>query len=168
MEKKFKREDQLHLRDCFEQFTPLNTPPELILVHLVNDPELHWPKAMKPGVPRDQSKYCCFYRDHVHEVSDCIKLKKQIENLIQRGCLRRFIQAKPELSAQPHLHERREDRLHCPKVEPQQPLGEIRVIFGGFVGNEESNSSPSAHARRLQLARSSLSKKPSKDRKMEE
>lgn len=84
-QKHINAEDRLHFREQFEQFMPLNTTPKRILVHLVNDLELHWPRAIKPGVPRNQSKYYRFHRDHDHETSDCIELKKQIEVLIQHG-----------------------------------------------------------------------------------
>lgn len=39
-EKKPRHNDRPRFRERFERFTPLNTTPERILVHLVNDPEL--------------------------------------------------------------------------------------------------------------------------------
>ncbi|XP_058217315.1 uncharacterized protein LOC131328385 [Rhododendron vialii] len=75
-DKKLRSGDRLRFRERFERFTPLNTMPERMLVHLINGPELQWPRVMKLGVLKDQSKYCHFHRDHVHETSDCIKLKK--------------------------------------------------------------------------------------------
>lgn len=81
-EKKPRHNDRPRFQVRFERFMPLNTTPECVLVHLVIDLELQWPREMRPGVPRDQSKYCHFHRDHGHETSDCIKLKKLIEALI--------------------------------------------------------------------------------------
>ena len=40
---------------------------------------------------RDSTKYCEFHRDHGHGTDDCIQLRKEIEHLIQRGHLRRFV-----------------------------------------------------------------------------
>ena len=40
---------------------------------------------------RDNSKYCEFHRDYGHRMDECIQLKREIEYLIQRGYLRRFI-----------------------------------------------------------------------------
>ena len=47
---------------------------------------------------RDNSRYCEFHRDYGHRTDDCIQLRKEIEYLIQRGYLRRFIA--PEGQAQ--------------------------------------------------------------------
>ena len=40
---------------------------------------------------RDNTKYCEFHRDHGHRTDDCIQLRKEIEYLIQRGHLRRYV-----------------------------------------------------------------------------
>ena len=40
---------------------------------------------------RDHTKYYEFHRDYEHNMNDCIQLKKEIEYLIWRGYLRRFI-----------------------------------------------------------------------------
>ena len=51
---------------------------------------------------RDNSKYCEFHRDYGHRKDDCIQLKREIEYLIWRGYLRRFIspESKPHNQAQ--------------------------------------------------------------------
>ena len=51
----------------------------------------------KPAT-RDNTRYCEFHRDYGHRTNDCIQLKKEIENLIWHGYLRRFIA--PENQAQ--------------------------------------------------------------------
>ena len=92
---------------------------------------------------RDSTKYCEFHRDHGHRTDDCIRLKKEIEYLIRRGHLRRFMalegrdQAPPPSSRQPTL------------TQHQQPLGEIYVISGGFAGGGESISTQKAHLRSI-------------------
>ena len=40
---------------------------------------------------RDLTKYYEFHRDHGHRTNDCIQLRKEIEYLIGRGHLRRFV-----------------------------------------------------------------------------
>ena len=40
---------------------------------------------------RDSTKYCEFHRDHGHRTDDCIQLRKEIEYLIRRGHLSRFV-----------------------------------------------------------------------------
>ena len=88
---------------------------------------------------RDITKYCKFNRDHRHGRDDCIQLKKEIEFLIQREHLRHYVAP--------------EDRNQAPLLPPrqpapaqhQQPLGEIKVISGGFAGGGESSSARKAH-----------------------
>ena len=40
---------------------------------------------------RDNTNYCEFHRDYGHHIDDFIQLRKEIEYLIRRGYLRRFI-----------------------------------------------------------------------------
>ena len=103
---------------------------------------------------RDNTKYCEFHRDYGHRTDDCIQLKKEIEYLIRRGYLRRFIapenqpqnQAQNQASAQhPPPPPRQTTTQH------QQPLGEIHVISGGFAGGGESISARKAHLRSIRL-----------------
>ena len=92
---------------------------------------------------RDITKYCEFHRDHGHRTDDCIQLKKEIEFLIRRGNLGRYLDPK--------------DRNQAPSPPPrklaltrhQQPLGEINVISEGFVGGGESSSARKANLRSI-------------------
>ena len=40
---------------------------------------------------RDDTKYCEFHKDHGHRTDDCIQLKKEIDYLIRRGHLSRYV-----------------------------------------------------------------------------
>ena len=40
---------------------------------------------------RNKKKYCHFYKDHDHYTKDCRDLKEQIEELIQKGKLQKFV-----------------------------------------------------------------------------
>ena len=92
---------------------------------------------------RDTTKYCEFHRDHRHRTDDCIQLKKEIDFLIRRGHLHRYMaledrkQAPPLPPHQPALNQ------------PQQPMGEINVISGGFAGGGESSSARRDHLRSI-------------------
>ena len=47
---------------------------------------------MKPDpAKRDDTKYCEFHKGHGHRTYDCIQLKKEIEYLIRRGHLSRYV-----------------------------------------------------------------------------
>lgn len=40
---------------------------------------------------RNRSKFCRYHNDHEHGTEECIQLKKDIEALIKRGRLKRFL-----------------------------------------------------------------------------
>lgn len=46
-----------------------------------------------PAEKRDRSKYCEYHRDFGHTTGDCHQLQDAIEDLIQRGHLRYFVQS---------------------------------------------------------------------------
>ena len=92
---------------------------------------------------RDNTRYCEFHRDHENRTDDCIQLRKEIEYLIRQGYLRRYIASKGQDQAQPPPP--RQPTL----TQHQQPLGEIHVISGGFVGGGESSSARKAHLRSI-------------------
>ena len=92
---------------------------------------------------RDNTKYCEFHRDHGHRTDDCIQLRKEIEYLIWRGYLRRFVTSEGQDQTQ------QPPPPHQTTTQHQQPLGEIHVISGGFAGGGESSSARKAHLRSI-------------------
>ena len=92
---------------------------------------------------RNNTRYCEFHRDHGHRTDHCIHLRKEIEYLIRRGYLRGYIAFEGQDQAQPTPPRQPTPTQH------QQPLGEIHVILGGFVGGGESNSTRKAHLRSI-------------------
>ena len=104
---------------------------------------------------RDNTRYCEFHRDYGHRTDDCIQLKKEIEYLIRRGYLRRFIapENQPQNQAQNQaLAQQPPPPPRQTTTQHQQPLGEIHVISGGFAGGGESNSTRKAHLRSIRSA----------------
>ena len=91
---------------------------------------------------RDNTRYCEFHRDHGHRTDDCIQLRKEIEYLIRRRYLRRFVASEGQNQTQPPPP-RQTTTQH------QQPLGEIHMISGGFAGGGESSSARKAHLRSI-------------------
>ncbi|XP_058185743.1 uncharacterized protein LOC131302968 [Rhododendron vialii] len=99
-----------------------------------------------PQGRRAKDKYCKFHKDHGHNTNDCINLKQQIEDLIQRGRLQHFVTKKYQ--KQP----RREDTSKEGRygtIPRSGPNGEIKVIHGGFAGRGESGNARKAHLRKL-------------------
>ncbi|XP_058220272.1 uncharacterized protein LOC131330637 [Rhododendron vialii] len=85
-----------------------------------------------------------FHKDHGHNTDDCIDLKQQIEDLIQRGRLQRFVTNQKQSRREDTSKESRDGTT------PRSgPIGEIKVIHGGFVGGGESSNARKAHLRKL-------------------
>ncbi|MQM13883.1 hypothetical protein Taro_046808 [Colocasia esculenta] len=81
----------------FTNYTPLIVAPEQILAEIRNEAYVRWPQRMRSDPRRrDQNKYCRFHRDHGHDTSECRQLKDEIEDLIKRGYLGRFVRRNEE------------------------------------------------------------------------
>ena len=140
-----------------QRFTPLTASISQVLHEVRNEQFLRWPTQMKSDpATRDNTKYCEFHRDYGHRTDNCIQLRREIEYLIQRGYLRRFIS--PGNQAQNQAQNQTQNQNQAPTQQPpprqtttqhQQPLGEIHVISGGFAGGGESSSARKAHLRSL-------------------
>ncbi|XP_075658918.1 uncharacterized protein LOC142628762 [Castanea sativa] len=82
----------------------------------------------------DRKKYCCFHKDHNHYIEDCIDLKEQIEELIRKGKLQRFVKkggpsrTRDDDKGNREASPKDEDRMsqHPPSV-----IGEIKTTTGG-------------------------------------
>ncbi|KAH7850919.1 hypothetical protein Vadar_004634 [Vaccinium darrowii] len=116
-----------------------------ILDDLHDDPDLEWPRKLRSDPSkRPKDKWCRFHRDHGHTTDDCIDLKQQIEGLIQRGRLRRFVKnQKP-----PRRDERPRNNQNKDQIQ-NTSIGEIVVIHGGPGARGDSNKSRKAHLRKL-------------------
>ena len=104
---------------------------------------------------RDNTKYCEFHRDYGHRTDNCIQLRREIEYLIQRGYLRRFISPGNQAQNQAQNQNPTPTQQPPPRqttTQHQQPLGEIHVISGGFSGGGESSSTRKAHLRSIRSA----------------
>ena len=48
-------------------------------------------ETITPLNVRDKNKYCRFHKDHGHNTEDCRDLKEQIEELIHKGKLQKYV-----------------------------------------------------------------------------
>ena len=104
---------------------------------------------------RDNTKYCEFHRDYGHRTDNCIQLKREIEYLIRRGYLRRFISPESQPQGQAQNQALAQQPPPLPRqttTQHQQPLAEIHVISGGFAGGGESSLARKAHLRSIRAA----------------
>ena len=139
-----------------QHFTPLTTSVSQVLHEVRNEQFLRWPTQMKSDpATRDNTKYCEFHRDYGHHTDNCIQLRREIEYLIQRGYLRRFISPGNQAQSQTQNQNQAPTQQPPPRqttTQHQQPLGEIHVISGGFAGGGESSSARKAHLRSIRSA----------------
>ena len=144
-------------RYSLQSFTPLTSSVSQVLHEVRNEQFLRWPTQMKsdPTI-RDNTKYCEFHRDYGHRTDNCIQLKREIEYLIQRGYLRRFISPGNQAHNQAQNHNQAPSQQLSPRqttTQHQQPLGEIHVISGGFEKGGESSSARKGHLRSIRSAK---------------
>ena len=139
-----------------QRFTPLTASVSQVLHEVRNEQFLRWPAQMKSNpATRDNTKYCEFHRDYGHRTDNCIQLRREIEYLIQRGYLRRFISPGNQAQGQAQNQSQAPAQPPPPRqttTQHQQPLGEIHVISGGFAGGGESSSARKAHLRSIRSA----------------
>ena len=137
-------------------FTPLTASISQVLHEVRNEQFLRWPTQMKSDpATKDNTKYCEFHRDYGHHTDNCIQLRREIEYLIQRGYLRRFISPGNQAQNQTQNQNQAPTQQPPPRqttTQDQQPLGEIHVISGGFAGGGESSSARKAHLRSIRSA----------------
>ena len=115
-----------------------------VLCEVQHERFLRWSSQIKSDLAkRDDPKYCEFHKGHGHRTDDCIQLRKEIEYLIRRGHLSRYVALEGQEQIQPLPPRQPTPAQHQP------PLGEIHVISGGFAGGGESSSTRKAHLRNI-------------------
>lgn len=69
--------------------------PELINVLRKMGQQVKWPQKMKdPDSFWNPDFWCEFHRDHGHETEDCIALRIEVNELLQKRHLREFLSEK--------------------------------------------------------------------------
>ena len=74
------------------KFTPLVMPIDKIVMQIKDEHYLKWPRPLhsSPHIC-DKNKYYRFHKDHGHYTEDCQDLKEQIEELIRKGKLQKYV-----------------------------------------------------------------------------
>ena len=121
------------------KFTPLIMPIDKILAQIKDEHYLKWLRLLhsSPNVC-DKNKYYRFHKDHGHYTEDCRDLKEQIEELIRKGKLQKYVK-KGEPSKFKDINKRQHGSMSRDEDQPFQPpqnvIGEITTIAGGpFIG----------------------------------
>ncbi|XP_030963362.1 uncharacterized protein LOC115984480 [Quercus lobata] len=114
---------------------------------------LKWPRPLhsSPNVC-DKNKYCRFYKDHSHNTEDCRDLKEQIEELIRKGKLQKYVK-KREYSKfrddNKGQHESFSRDGNRPSQPPHKVIGEIKTITGGPFSRGSFKSLKKAYQRQV-------------------
>ena len=117
------------------KFTPLVLPIDQVLTEIKDEQYLKWPRPFhsSPSV-HDKRKYCRFHKDHRHYTEDCRNLKEQIEELIWKEKLLKYVK-KGDFSryrdGKKDQHEGSQKDEDCLPPRPQGAIGEIKTITGG-------------------------------------
>ncbi|XP_043701413.1 uncharacterized protein LOC122651907 [Telopea speciosissima] len=126
---------------------------------------------VKQAHERNKNKYCRFHQDHGHDTEECRQLNDEIEALIQRGRLSRFIKREGNNRRSDYRAREPEGRQRSPpradKEEPHRgkphtenvPLREITTIFGGLGMGGETSNSRKQHARNVLQAEVTVKKR---------
>ena len=91
----------------------------------------------------NKKKYCCFHKYHNHYTEDCKDLKEQIEELIRKRKLQKFVkmgESSRSRSDNKEKHKvvtRDEDNTFN---RPQSAIGEIKMITRGLSIGESFKS----------------------------
>ncbi|GAV77805.1 hypothetical protein CFOL_v3_21275, partial [Cephalotus follicularis] len=82
---------------------------------------------------RDVEKYCRYHRNHGHDTEECRQLKNQIEDLIRKGHLRKYVDRDAPQG-------RGKEAPRQQAEQQQQPIGVIHTISGGVAsgGNHKN------------------------------
>ena len=76
----------------FHNYAPLTAPRANVLMEIEGEGYLPKPTPLRgPLAKRNMKKYCRYHRDYGHDTEECYQLKDEIEALIRRGHLRRYV-----------------------------------------------------------------------------
>ncbi|GAV75884.1 hypothetical protein CFOL_v3_19360, partial [Cephalotus follicularis] len=82
---------------------------------------IQWPAPLRSAPEkRDSDKYCRYHRDHGHDTEEYKHLKNQIEDLVRKGHLRKYIDRNVS-----------QERRKCREKAPQQPEHSKRLKTSG-------------------------------------
>ncbi|GAV63505.1 hypothetical protein CFOL_v3_07023 [Cephalotus follicularis] len=129
----------------YNNFSPLLEPRTRILAVEKDKVPIQWLAQMRsPADKRDTEKYFRYHRDHGHDTEECRQLKNQIEDLIRKGYLRKYV----DRDAPQTMRERREEAPQQPaEQQQQQPMGVIHTISGGVASGGDHKNTRKAYGR---------------------
>ncbi|KAF3547503.1 hypothetical protein DY000_02008188 [Brassica cretica] len=111
--------------------------PELVNVLSQMGQQVKWPQKMKaPDSFRNPGLWCDFHRDHGHKTEDCVALRIEVNELLQKGHLREFLLEK----AKNHLN--KEVPAKSAGAIPASPPHRLKGEDQGLIAITEETSGP--------------------------
>ena len=106
-------------------------PVDKILIQFKDDLTLKWPKPLSSRLKSKNSrKYCEFHKGNGHSIDEYCEMKGQIEELIQRGKLQKFVEK--DYHSKPKTDEvSNDDQKEEEWDRPKPTIGEIQMITRG-------------------------------------
>ncbi|RRT83781.1 hypothetical protein B296_00005932 [Ensete ventricosum] len=135
-----KREDRSGMLSSRPPLMPLNSTRTEIFFQIWETSLLKAPNPIKSHSERcDKRRYCHFHREYDHDMKECRDLQYQIEDLIRREHLRRYVRDQSSLpDSRP------------PRDSSSRPKGPVKkqidVIFGGPASSGDSSSTCKTYA----------------------
>ena len=122
-------------------------------MQIKDEPYLKWPRPLHSSSNvHDKRKYCHFHKDHGHYTKDCGDLKEQIEELIRKGKLLKYVKKEDSnrfRDGNKDWHEdSQKDEDHTPP-HPQSAIREIKTIMGGLSIKGPSKSLKKSYKRQV-------------------
>ncbi|XP_075665670.1 uncharacterized protein LOC142635395 [Castanea sativa] len=112
-------------------------------MRIKDEETLAFPDNRRRPQQRLEGQHRRFHQDHGHDTADCYDLKQQIEALIRRGRLQRFVNKERADPSQNQATRRDNDR-------PRQPVRDIRMIVGGTMKAGSSKKARKTYIRTVQ------------------
>ncbi|XP_013659958.1 uncharacterized protein LOC106365042 [Brassica napus] len=125
--------------------------PELVNALRQMGQQVKWPPKMKaPDSFRNPELWCDFHRDHGHKTKDCIALRIEVTELLQKGHLQEFLSEKSK------AHLSKEIAGRSKGAAPTSPPRQDRVIHVISGGSEVSGVSHAAAKKSTRNAKHGL------------
>ncbi|GAV60900.1 hypothetical protein CFOL_v3_04428, partial [Cephalotus follicularis] len=131
----------------YNHFAPLLDTRTRILAVEQDKVPIQWPEKLRSPTERwDVKKYCRYHCDHGHDTEECRQLKNQIEDLIRRGYLRKYVDRDRD-SPRGRREQRREEAPRQEEELQQKPRGVIHTISGGVASGGDHKNGRKAYGR---------------------
>ncbi|GAV74580.1 hypothetical protein CFOL_v3_18060 [Cephalotus follicularis] len=132
----------------YNNFAPLLDTRTRILAVEQDKVPFQWPEKLRsPAENRNVEKYYRYHRDHGHDTEEYRQLKNQIEDLIRKGHLRKYVDRDAPQGRREKRREEAPRQQEEREEQQQQPRGVIHTISGGVASGGDHKNARKAYGR---------------------